>query len=171
MAEKACDFIDFTVEVFASNVECSAGRLPPEAECMDAPVIVCHPRNMRMQAFGSNDDPINCVLGDPQRINAVYPFIVHVLSSHERIPADCIIVKVWRLLACNNGCEPDYTSVPYCWRGPGMMFPPGEYTFSIEEQVAHLAEPTDADTTFNVTLIMEPVTQDFVNAALYNATL
>lgn len=169
--EKDCEFIEFTVEVFASNVECSAGRLPCDPECADEPIMICHPRNIRLQAHGANDDPANGLTGDPQRVSMVYPFIVHVLSTHENTPASCLNIDVWRLLACNNGCEPSYSSVPHCWHGGGMMFPPGEYTFAIKEQVAHLAEPYDIGNDFNVTLWLEPVTQDFVNAALYNATL
>lgn len=161
---KKCIFLDYTLHVYLENVVCSSGQ-------DTAPnTVICAPRNVRLIAQGENDDTLNNIYGDPQRLTLTSPHLLHVMLDSQNIPSACIGVNIQRTIECGNGCTPGYYSVPMKFFGSGMMLPPGEYTFSVPDQVAYGACPEDIDQDYPLTLLFEPVGTDVLNTALYNAT-
>lgn len=160
---KQCLFQDFNIHVYIENVECSSGQTEV------GNTTVCSPRNLRLIATGENDDPDKGEFGDPQRITLNSTYLLHVLFDTERIPAGCIKLCIIRAIECGNGCDPAFYSVPVNFCGSGMMLTPGEYTFSIEDQVAYGANENDVDQDYPLTLLFEPVSRDIVDAAIYNS--
>lgn len=163
---KQCLFMDFNVHIYLENYECTAGA-PAIGDCPEC--VICSPRNIRLIATGENDDEEKWVFGDPQRLTLSSTHLVHVLWQHDCIPARSIKVKIERAIECGNGCDPGWYAVPVDWACTGMMLPPGEYTFSIQDQIAHNASKDDVDTDNNLTLLFEPVSRDIVDAVLYNS--
>lgn len=160
---KNCMFVDFNLHVYLEAVECSSGQ----GEVGNT--AVCAPRNVRLIATGENDNPDEGVTGDPQRITLSSTHLMHVFFDHERIPMGCIQVCISRAIDCGNGCDPLYYSVPVAFCGSGMLLNPGEYTFSIADQVAYGANIEDVDVDYPLTLLFEPVSRDIVDAAIYNS--
>lgn len=160
---KTCLFVDYVIRVYLENVECSSGQ--------DAAgnTVVCSPRNVRLIAVGENDDPDAGIFGNPTRQSLYSTHLLHVLWDHDRIPMACIKLCITRTIECGNGCEPGWYSVPMQFCGSGMMLPPGEYTFSIEDQVAYGANSEDVDNEYPLTLLFEPVSRDIVDAVTYNS--
>lgn len=160
---KQCIFQDYNIHVYIENVECSSGQ--SEA----GNTIICAPRNIRLIATGENDDADKGIFGDPQRVTLSSTYLVHVMLDAQRIPSCSVQLCIERTIECGNGCSPGYYSVPVPFSGSGMMLPPGEYTFSIGDQVAHGANEDDVDRDYSLTLLFEPVSRDIVDAALYNS--
>lgn len=161
-----CKFIDFTMRTFMSPVETCRDQTI-NCNCTDDPTViqvpsVCNPRNLRMIADET----------EGKREILVGLHLLHVRIDGvgvECLPNDCVKVRITRLLDCKDGCDPLLYTMPECYHGPGMMLRSGEYTFYIEEQIAHMLDEVDLE--FTIQLILEPVTEHALHAALYNSTI
>lgn len=162
---KKCLFLDYNIHVDIENVVCSSGQ------DTIGNAVICSPRNIRLKATGENDEPENNIYGDPQRLTLTSPHLMHVIMNTScNIPSGCVCVTMIRMIECGNGCTPGYYSVPTKFAGSGMMLPAGEYTFSIQDQVAYGAVIEDVGTDIPLSILFEPVSADMLNAALYNAS-
>lgn len=169
MAKKDCRNMVYTAEVFFSPVENCCLPLPPADPCSDfepcgedlcIDPVVCNPRNWRVR-----------VLEGEQQITLNGLHVVHVFSDQD-VPITCLYWTIRRNTDCGGCCVPEYYDVPVPWLGSGMMLPSGEYVFDMLEQMMPGMElPTDPDETveFTIELLFEPVGDEILRAAQYNA--
>lgn len=154
MERKNCVYIDFCMEIGYEPVDCE-----PLRTCA---CLTSRPRNIQMWTRDA-----------PHRVVLTQNTFVHVMPTDLQIDFSCIKISIDRTLMCAAGCRENYFSVPECWRGTGMLLPPGEYTFCVPQQVAYgfpLHTPLcDDNNGGQITLLLEPATDNEIQAGIFNS--
>lgn len=85
----------------------------------------------------------------------------HVLHSRTNSDSNCVHVRADRVVKCMVECGIE--EFVYCWplAKPVSVLPPGWYDIYVPAQSAF---PLDSGTEVEVTVLLEPVTDDFVTA-------
>lgn len=166
MDKKACKTVLFQAELFFSPVEtCDGVQINVPGCCGDLEPIcfdVCNPRNWRVR-----------VTDGPKQETIVGLHLIHVLTTDD-YPVGCLNWRLYRNTDCGGCCAPEMYEMPVQWHGNGMMLPSGEYVLDLPEQISPPIEggfPTDKEEVidFPIEIILEPVGQEFLQAAQYNA--
>lgn len=168
MAQVKCQTFDFELETFFEPEVCE-----PPAKNKSSCCEITQVRNMKYRGYPSDIDG-NPLDQEEHHIRFVIQRLSRIHLIIEDIPfMDCAVaLNIQRILACQEGCDTDYNAINEPWRGSGMMVPPGEYMISIPTGIAYGADPCgfspEMTPAGHVTVVVEPVEQDHVWAALFN---
>lgn len=122
--------------------------------------LTCKPENIYME-------------GDRVHDVALMPglWMLHVMGSNIRLDYDKVKLCLTRHLLCRTGCEETVSSIIHPFYANHMIIPGGEYEICIPPQQAPGYEPCTPYRDGCLTVVVEPVTQDQVQAMQYNANV
>lgn len=157
---KDCTFLDICFKTFY-NMTCYESD---EELCEGCPAdpergpLTCKPENIYME-------------GDRVYDIALMPglWMIHVNESNVRLDYDKVKLCLTRHLLCRTGCEETVQSVTHPFYANHMIIPGGEYEICIPPQQAPGYIPCTPYKDGCLTVVIEPVTQDQVQAMKYNA--
>ena len=94
----------------------------------------------------------------PWRVRLIEPHVLHVRQNSD---SNCVHVRADRVVNCMVECGIE--EFTYCWplAKPVSVLPPGVYDIYVPAQSAY---PLPSGTEVEVTVLLEPVTDDFVAA-------
>lgn len=168
MAQVKCQVFDFGLETFFEPEVC---EIPEKDE--NGLYEITNEENMKYRGYPSDVDG-NPLDQEESHIRFVIKRLscIHLIIDDTPFMECAVILNIQRILACQEGCDTDYNAIGEPWRGSGMMLPPGEYMISIPTGIAYGADPCgfplEMTPAGHVTVVVEPVEQEHVWAALFN---